>query len=293
MRALAQRRDLYFYPAAFIVWSAFILLRNMGFSYYGTPLAPVDANLKFNEAFYRQQTIETNIKELQESLKEEKRTVERAHIEHNIGTAFYDQYKASNQANLLDSAQQYYRTSILTLPSVGRFYYNIGRVFTERREHMDAKAQYEKTLELDPAHVLALHNLALLNFYELGNWQAADSLLKRALSIRPDLPICNYVLGEIALQQNRYDEALEFFRREVRTYSSLAEGKQNVPVSTNATRFAASNSYLQLAILYSTRFVDGKYAQANLHAYLRLEPDEQKRTDAIAEMKKYWVMKDQ
>jgi len=293
MNVLLFKRDAFFYPLLFAAWGAFILIRYHSYSYYNAPLPSVSAQMNLTDAIGKQQTITKNIEELQKSLGEEKDVVERGHIEHNIGTAYYDNYKSLQRGDLLDSAQAYYEQSIRTLSTVARFYYNLGRIFTERREHLKAKANYEKALQLEPNHVLALHNLALLNFYELGNRDTAKALLEKALAVKGDLPICNYVLGEIALQQGRYEAALEHFRREVNSFSMFSGGRQSVPVSRSAMNFAASKSHLELAILYSTRFIDAKHAQANFHAYLRLEPDPQRRDAAIAEMKKYWVVKDQ
>ncbi len=291
MRVVALRRDIVFYPLALAMWAAFILMRHMHYSYYDSPLPSVQARMQISDALYKGKAIDSNIEELRKSLEEETETTERGHIEHNLGTAFYDQYKSTQAPALLDSAQAFYEKSIETLSSVPRFYYNLGRVYTERRDHLNARKYYERTLSLDPQHVLALHNLALLNFYELGNAQAARELLEKALSIRADLPICNYVLGEIALRENQVRKAHDHFRQEVNSFALYSGGEKRVPVSASAMRFAAAKSHLELAILYSTKLVDAKQAQANFHAYLRLEPDKQRRDAAIAEMKKYWVLR--
>jgi tetratricopeptide (TPR) repeat protein len=285
------RRDIFFYPALFAVWALFVTVQHYHTSNFGTPLPSVASGEQMNQAFYQQKVIDKSIGELQQSLGEEKKGDERGHIQHNLGTAYYDQYRATQRPDYLDSARDYYQRSIATLPNVARFYYNLGRVFTEQRDHLRAKANYEHALKLEPNHVLALHNLALLNFYELGDRATARTLLEKALAIRADLPICNYVLGEIALQENDFNKALAYFRRETELFALRMSAGRNVPVSESATHFAAARAYLQLAVLYSTKFIDVNYAQANLHAYLRLEEDPAKRNSAIEELKKYWVMK--
>ncbi|MBD3392147.1 MAG: tetratricopeptide repeat protein, partial [Chitinivibrionales bacterium] len=248
MRHLALRRDIVFYPLICAAWGIFMVARYAGYTYFASPLPAVKTAMQVNQAFYKTKMLDKSIEELQASLETEEQPGERGHIEHNIGTAYYDRYKATKDRTLLDSAQQYYERSIETLPTVARFYYNLGRIFTERRRHPTAKTHYERSLELNPKHVLALHNLALLNFYELGDRKTAKVLLERALAIRHDLPICNYVLGEIALQQGQYEKALNHFRTEVNYFAMHSSGKQSVPVSGSAMRFAASKSHLELAI---------------------------------------------
>jgi tetratricopeptide (TPR) repeat protein len=157
------------------------------------------------------------------------------------------------------------------------------------RDHANARLAYERTLARDPKHVLALHNLGLLNHFELGDEEEAERLLKRALQIHPLMPIANFVLGDIAVTTGDYSEAIGYFNQEIESFLHYDSADRSLPIADAIRRFALQKSHYRLAILYSTRHPDRKLAQLNLNHYLRLEPDKTMRRKAIGEMKRYWV----
>jgi tetratricopeptide (TPR) repeat protein len=290
MKTVVLKRDSYFFPLVFAVWGIFMFMLHGRYSFFDAPLPSAGEAVNLSDIIQNQGTIDLNIEELGRDLGKEVNLTEKGHIFHNIGTAYYDQYRRSSRPDLLDSSQAFYERSIKTLDNVGRFYYNLGRVFTERRNHLKAKEQYELAIRVSPDHVLALHNLALLNYFELGNSEAASALLKRALSIRGDLPICNYILGEIAAQNDQYDSAVVFFEAEISSFKSNLGGKHGLPASMSAMRYAAVKCHRSLALIYSTRYPSQEKAQQHFHAYLGMETDPAERNSAIEEMKKFWVM---
>lgn len=291
MVASLIRRDTGFYTGLFVLWVLAVLLMHGDHYYFGRPMPSVDLAREGGALVRQRKTIDASIEELKKELEEVADAKERMHIEHNIGIAYYDVYKGTRGRDHLDSARQYMAHSIAGEPNVARFYYNFGRIFTEQGDHGTAKVHYEKALECDPTHVLALHNLGLLTYFELRRLDKAQIYLERALNINPRLPICNYVLGEIALDKKEYKKALYRLNQEVRNISKLGSG-QNLPTGRANINFALAMTHLQLAGMYSTQFVDRKKAQAHFHAYLQLEKDPKRRAQSMKKMKKYWVMKE-
>jgi tetratricopeptide (TPR) repeat protein len=285
------KEDRWFFLTTFALWALVVGLTNLGFEYYGRPL-PSAGIFQLEGQVQARETIVQNIGDLYASLAKVEGQTERGHVMHNLGTAYYDYYKSTGDRSVLDSVQRYYLESVKRVPDNARFYYNLGRVYTELRDHEKARLYYERTVTLDSTHILAMHNLALLYYFELHEEAPAQNLLARALSIKPDLPICNYVLGEIAVQSKHYEAAIGYYRNEVAIFARNQSDKSPVPVSGQAMRFAAAKSYYQLAILYSTAYQNPQAAQANFSAYLDLESDDNARKTAMAQMRKYWVLND-
>lgn len=291
MTALTYRRDLTFYTGLFALWTVVMLSVHKDYRYFSTPLPSAPVDNAGPSVAQQSQLLTSSISELKRSIATEKNPREVPHIYHNIGTAFYDLYRAQRQQDLLDSARMYMERSISLQPSISRFYYNLGRLFTETGDHQRAAEQYRKALEVDPSHVLALHNLGLVTFFEFRQPGKAKLFLEKALLLQPVLPMCNYVLGEIAAEQNQLDQAVSRYQQEVETFARVTGGQPtNLPAEMSSMAYAASMSHLRLALLHSSTFINRARAQEHLHAYLRLEPDQAKRDEAIKQMQKYWVM---
>ncbi len=136
-----------------------------------------------------------------------------------------------------------------TIPATKTLYakahYNLALTYHERGELSEARAEYERALEIEPRYCEALNNLAVLHS-TLGDVQAAIELLKRACTSDPtraqpqinlarlhlgrgdltsaamclgdadqlahDRPEPKYWLGRVASRQRRPGEAARQFR---------------------------------------------------------------------------------
>jgi len=291
MKLFFLYRDIFFYPILFSLWAVYILVQHGNYRYFGIPPSSSSTDMHVEKAFNQKDYIDKIICNLHKSFIEEQRPLEKGHIYHNIGTVYYDQYKKLKNKELLDSAHLYCKRSIKYVNNVPRFYYNMGRVFTEYRNHLQAKVYYEKALRLDSNHIRALHNLGLLYYFELGQREPAKKFIKRALSIKHDLPICNYVLGMIAQEEKDFNKAVKYYNKEIKTYSICIDNKKELLIPPSTMRFVITQTHLRLALLYSTEFKNKELAQKNLNEYLRLEKDKRSKDSAIKMMKKYWEVR--
>lgn len=289
MRQHILKNNIIFFALCFVIWGQVIFLMHGGYAYFSTPIKSPVKKVSVSEIFSQQNALMNNLKELYISLLQKKeQPVERGHILHNIGSSYYDLHKIIPKTPLLDSSEHYYLQSIRIISNNARFYYNLGRLYTEYRKHDAAKQYYEKTVGVKPDHILALHNLALLNYFELNNKEVAKALLGRVLSIQAKSPVCNYVLGEIFEKENDYDKAVYYYNKEIETFYSFIKSKTNIPVSNNTLKLALMKSHYRLAFLYSTKERDKERAKKNLDAYLHFEQDEKEKKNTINKFNKCW-----
>ena len=143
-------------------------------------------------------------------------------------------------------------------PTLTAAWFNLAYAYTGLHEQEEAVAAYRKALELDPNLFEARLNLGIL-LMQLNNPQAASEHLEKAATLKPDhvraqlyygralaltgqperaekqyqtvlqldpkLAIAQYDLGQLYLQQKRYQEALGFFQRAFESDLALSQAQ--------------------------------------------------------------------
>jgi tetratricopeptide (TPR) repeat protein len=279
-------RNSVFYPAIFGVWAAVILSLHGGYRYHDAPLASAGYEKK-DGGVSKTSLLRNSITELEKNYGEEKDVSEKTHILQNIGCAYYDLYHEVNDRSLLDSALLFTRQSVLDGQPNARFFYNLGRIFTERGDHARALQQYDLALQQDPGHVLALSNAGTCAYFAFGKRKESAGYFGRALMVDSLLPMCHVVLGLIDLDERDSVTAIDDFEKELHA-DSLALVKNRYPLQQSSIYFAASISHQNLFMLYSTKAPDRAKAEQHFSRYLASEPDRAKREIAEKEMKKFW-----
>src|SRR5437764_8367228 len=89
---------------------------------------------------------------------------------------------------------------------------NLGVALLEQFKHKEGAEQFRRALALDPALKLARINLAIA-LYNVPDLAASQREAEAAAAVAPDAPQPHYVLGLIARQQNRVEDAVAAFRR--------------------------------------------------------------------------------
>jgi tetratricopeptide (TPR) repeat protein len=281
-------REALFYGGLGIAWIALVFLVHGRYQYFDRPIPAAAFIQNASQQLREDATLRTSIAEMQKNVAIEKDPVEKGHTFHNIGLAYYDLYIISRQRSWLDSVGVYFVNSLKLVPNVARFHYNFGRLMTEVGRHQAAQREYLAAIAIEPTHVLALHNVALLNYYELHQPDTAAHYLQRALAINPNLPICNYMLGEIALDKKDYATARDHMELEI-ALSEKGYGGGDLPARIESIEYALSLTHLDLMGLYSSAFPDRVRAQKHLDAYLTFEHNPKKREEAINQMKRSWA----
>ena len=87
-----------------------------------------------------------------------------------------------------------------------------GYIALNEGRNKDAVQHFEKVVGIDDSDEMIFYNFGAA-LYNDGQYQKADSVLKRGLEINPDFePILMY-LGNIARSLNKEDEAIRYYER--------------------------------------------------------------------------------
>jgi len=94
---------------------------------------------------------------------------------------------------------------------------NQGFALMEANEYQSAKPLFDKVLEIDPNHEIALANRAVVNAM-IGNVAEAESDIARAFDIRRTNHVTFHALGELAMRRSDYEAAIAAFSSAIELY---------------------------------------------------------------------------
>jgi pentatricopeptide repeat protein len=90
--------------------------------------------------------------------------------------------------------------------------------------HGEAEASLRRALELEPSHLAALEDLALLRFRE-GDAVEALRLIDRALEVREDFPDLHKIRGDVLFALDRLEEAQAAYENAVRLHPGYRDAQ--------------------------------------------------------------------
>lgn len=125
-------------------------------------------------------------------------------------------------------------------------YLHSGQSFFDQRLWADATTDLEKSLQIEPRLAEARILLARAALQQ-GNTSLAESQLNEAMKIRPRDPAIHRLLGEIALQARRYDDAIASFRTALRAGASTPMRPEVVLAHLSLALALKESGYLQAA----------------------------------------------
>ena len=224
MRSMPVLRDAWFYPVLFAGWCMMMLAVHGGYRFSGMPL-PSASGMAQAFGLKEQMAIQGTISELEKGLTGSLPIPDQGQIVHNIGSAYYDLYRGSQKQEFLDSAFGYYSKSISLVDNVARFHYNLGRVYMAYGNFSKAKTCYEKALAINPSHMMALHNLGLMDFYQFKDDSSAEQLLEHEMRIGGQLPPAITFWGRLRLTAVMISERLICSGRRWRSTRSKREAR--------------------------------------------------------------------
>jgi len=209
---------------------------------------------------------------------------ESAEALYGLGSAYLQQQKTSDARECFQRVLQLHAGYPGTLPNAWN---NLG-ILAAREGNTDlAIEHFERALQIDPDHSVALQNLG--NAYrQKKDWPQAKRALEKALSLNPDDAEANYNLGMVYAQTNDTNRAYEYLKKALLARPAYPEALNNLGILYLRTRrreeakqsFADSirlapaydQSYLNLARVYSIEG-DRKKARAVLLKLLEQFPD--------------------
>jgi tetratricopeptide (TPR) repeat protein len=149
--------------------------------------------------------------------------------------------------------------------------------------YADALKYYENVLSHDKADEMIFYNFATA-LYNAGNWQAADSVLRRGLEINPDFePILMY-LGNIARSQKRPEVAISYYEKLIKANRKYFEAYIGMAEVLNGSDLLETRDLLRRCLKMNPRYKPAWSALAD--TYRLTNPDIAKKYDELADSMK-------
>jgi len=249
-------------------------------------------NLSFGSVFYERGYYEQAGEFLRQALEDDPSSAEALY---GIGSVYLQQQKTREARESFGRAIQLQPNYPGTLPNVWN---NLG-ILAAREGNTDAAiADFQRALEIDHAHPIALLNLG--NAYrQKKDWAMAKNTLARAVELSPEEPEANYSLGMVYAQLNDTDRAYAYLAKAVALRPVYPEALNNLGILYLRTRRpqeaihsfqesirmapAYDQSYLNLAKVY---VIEGQREKARgvLLELLKQYPDHAQAKEALEQL---------
>jgi len=214
---------------------------------------------------------------------------------YGLGSVYLLQGKTKEARENFERAIQLHTSYPGTLPNAWN---NLGILSAREGNTTAAIGYFQRSLQLDPAHSIALLNLG--NAYrQEKDWAVAKESLQKALDLSPEDPETNYSLGMVYAQLGDTDRADDYLRKALalrpvypevlnnlgvlylrtrRTQEAIASFEESIRVAP-----AYEQSYLNLARVYSI-LGDREKARAVLLELLKQHPDHPQAKEQLAQL---------
>jgi len=164
----------------------------------------------------------------------------------------------------------------------------------ENKQYQKARTNYEKAIEINPKHVDAHYNLALLLEDQFADYAGARTHYEKAIEINPDFADAHNNLAFLLADQfSDYADAREHFEKTIQINPRDADTHYNVAILL-ADQFSDyeearahyekaieinpdfANAYYNLALLLENRFSDYIEARAHYKKAIEINPKDAK-----------------
>jgi len=203
---------------------------------------------------------------------------------YGLGSVYLKQEKNTRARDCFEEAVKLKAGYPETTPNAWN---NLGIVATREGDTAHAIGYFEKALQMDQDHFIALENLG--NAYrQEKRWEEAIAIFNRALIIKPEDAEANYGLGMVLAQNNDTAGAYEHLQKALKARPAYPEALNNLGILYLRTRRrdeavsefetcmrvapAFDQSYLNLARVYAIEG-DIDKARAVLRALLMQHPN--------------------
>jgi tetratricopeptide (TPR) repeat protein len=151
---------------------------------------------------------------------------------YGLGSVYLQQQKTKEARESFERALRLQASYPGTIPNAWN---NLGILSAKVGDAAAAIDFFQRALQIDPAHLIALVNLG--NAYrQQKEWGDAKKVLQRALEVEPDDPEVNYSLGMVCAQLDEPDRAYEYLKRAVELRPIYPEALNNLGVLYLRTR---------------------------------------------------------
>ena len=214
---------------------------------------------------------------------------------YGLGSAYLEQQKTNEARECFQRVLQLHASYPGTLPNSWN---NLG-ILAAREGNFDLAIQYfQRALQIDPEHSIALQNLGSA-YRQKKDWPQAKRALERALALNPDDAEANYSLGMVYAQQNDTERAYDYLQKALGSRPAYPEALNNLGILYLRTRRpedairsfeqsirvapAYDQAYLNLARVYVIEGEKEK-AKAVLLELLKKHPDHAQAKEELKQL---------
>jgi tetratricopeptide (TPR) repeat protein len=225
----------------------------------------------------------------QQAMKDDPQSAEALY---GLGSAYLQLQKSAEARQCFERVLQLHASYPGTLPNAWN---NLG-ILSAREGNLDAAIQqFQRALQIDPEHSVALQNLGSA-YRQKKDWPAAKQALEHSLALNPDDPEANYTLGMVYAQQDDSKQAHEYLQKALDARPVYPEALNNLGIlylherqPENAIHSfeecirvapAYDQSYLNLARVYAFEGQREK-AKVVLRQLLQQHPDHTQATEEL------------
>jgi tetratricopeptide (TPR) repeat protein len=145
---------------------------------------------------------------------------------YGLGGVYLQQQKLKEARKSFEGALKLQSSYPGTIPNAWN---NLGILSAREGNTAAAIEFFQRALEIDPAHRVALLNLG--NAYrQRKDWPTAKKTLERALDLEPDDPEANFSIGMVCAQLDESDRAYEYLKRAIALRPVYPEALNNLGV---------------------------------------------------------------
>jgi tetratricopeptide (TPR) repeat protein len=248
--------------------------------------------LSLGSVFYERGYPETSETFFRRALQDDPTSAEAVY---GLGSIYLQQQKTKEARESFERALKLQASYPGTIPNAWN---NLGILSAREGDAAVAIDFFQRALQIDPAHLIALVNLG--NAYrQQKEWTEAKKALQRAFEVVPDDPEVNYSLGMVCAQLEESDRAEEYLKRAVSLRPVYPEALNNLGVLYLRTKKPEEavhsfeecirvapeydQSYLNLARVYA---IQGQREKARdvLLELLKQHPDHGQAKTALSQL---------
>jgi tetratricopeptide (TPR) repeat protein len=122
--------------------------------------------------------------------------------------AQFEKASALTQQGQLDQAEALYKEILTKAPSVPEVHYNLGYIYTQRKDWTTAEAEFQKALELRPEYSDAIVALARV-YQDSGDGDKAQQVIDKAVEAMPNDGKLLFNLAIFHVNAGQQQEAME------------------------------------------------------------------------------------
>ena len=190
-----------------------------------------------------------------------------------LGEAYWRQYEATKDKNLVEPARKACELAVSFEPNLASPHLCLGTIFVGTGSYEKGIEELNRALEIEPANEVAYLNLGVA-YQRLKLLDKAEQIYRRAIDLKPQYWAAHSALGvfyynnaRYQLAQRMFDQAVKLAPDSYRSYSNLgaayhADGRSKEAISAFEKSLTIRPNYAAASNLGTLYVFEGAYSKA-------------------------------